>query len=383
VAFSKEKRFQNLSEAVQHCTLCERLCNRIKVLSNANGNINSKVMFIAEAPGRLGADKTGVPLYGDKTGENFEMLLGNIGWSRKDIFITNALLCNPRNEEGNNSTPTSEEVQNCNAYLEMAINLVQPEVIVTLGAMALDALNYITPHEIKLAENVGQKIHWNRKVLIPLYHPGPRALIHRSLPKQRADFIELAKFVNPSKGISREVNKETKSKKIDLSNISNDAFLQCILAIVKSLGEIPYFKLTKLLYFVDLFALERFGQTITGAVYLRQQEGPWPPMLTEAVKKLDKSEIYFKNNKKNFTVSPGPSPRFDITLGDDQLSIIAEVLEKYGHMNSTSIKVAAYRSRPMRYILEQEKLKRDMRKIPVLYKDKTAIDYDTQKELNP
>ena len=47
-------------------------CRR-KVFSEANGNIDSKALFIAEAPGRLGADKTGIPLYGDRTGDNFEL----------------------------------------------------------------------------------------------------------------------------------------------------------------------------------------------------------------------------------------------------------------------------------------------------------------------
>jgi DNA polymerase len=74
------------------------MCNRRKVLSANNGNLNSKVVFIAEAPGRLGAECTGIPLYGDKTGENFEMLLGNIGWKREDVFITNSILCNPQDE---------------------------------------------------------------------------------------------------------------------------------------------------------------------------------------------------------------------------------------------------------------------------------------------
>jgi len=76
--FGREARFSDLCEAVKHCNLCDRLQGRTKVLSKANGNFLSKVLFIAEAPGRLGADRTGIPLFGDKTGDKFEMLIGNI-----------------------------------------------------------------------------------------------------------------------------------------------------------------------------------------------------------------------------------------------------------------------------------------------------------------
>ena len=58
-SFKRENRFADLIESVQHCNLCPRLCGRTKVLSSANGNIDSKVLFIAEAPGRFGADRTG------------------------------------------------------------------------------------------------------------------------------------------------------------------------------------------------------------------------------------------------------------------------------------------------------------------------------------
>lgn len=209
-SFTKSSRFADLIRSVQNCNLCSRMECRKKVLSEANGNLNSKVLFIAEAPGRLGADKTGIPLYGDKTGDNFERLLENIGWERKDIFITNAILCNPRKENGNNSTPNREELTNCLSYLEMTIELLQPDVIVTLGVVALKTISAITPHSLTLRDNVGQIIPWESKTLVPLYHPGPRAIIHRPLSKQQSDFMRLTKIVNPIKGI---IEKSVATKK--------------------------------------------------------------------------------------------------------------------------------------------------------------------------
>ena len=77
-SFTKYNRFKDLVQSVQNCNLCPQMQCRRKVFSDANGCIDSKVLFIAEAPGRLGADQTGIPLCGDKTGDNFEHLLGNI-----------------------------------------------------------------------------------------------------------------------------------------------------------------------------------------------------------------------------------------------------------------------------------------------------------------
>ena len=373
--FSKESRFCDLVESVRHCNLCPRLCSRTKVLSEGNGDIDSKVLFVAEAPGRLGADRTGIPLHGDQTGDNFEALLGNIGWRREDLFITNAVLCNPREENGNNATPTSEEIGNCSAYLEMTIELVDPVVVVPLGATALAALAKIVPHGLDLKGSVAKPFPWAGRTLVPLYHPGPRARVHRSLLRQRADFMSLAKLSDPRRGI-RKRPKRRKSKKVNLDPRKPAPLHEAALAFVDALGRMTYFKLTKLLYFLDLLALERLGCSVTGEIYLRQQEGPWPPKLRDAVSALDGYELRQYFARRIPMVAPGPSPRFPVMLDDESLGILVEVLERYGHMSNAAIKTAAYRSAPMRYVLGQEKQGRDMRKVPLIYKDKTAAEID-------
>jgi len=69
---SKQLQFADLVERVQSCSLCPRMTQRTRVLGPPNGNLDSSVVFIAEAPGRLGADKFGIPLFGDQTGRNFD-----------------------------------------------------------------------------------------------------------------------------------------------------------------------------------------------------------------------------------------------------------------------------------------------------------------------
>jgi len=369
-SFTKQNRFADLVASVQHCDLCARLCGRTKVLSTANGNLDAKVLFVAEAPGRLGADRTGIPLYGDKTGDNFETLLRNIGWQRSQIFITNAVLCNPREENGTNGTPTREEIANCSAYLEMTIVLIKPDVIVTLGATALKALDLISHHRLQLRESVATLVPWFGAKLFPLYHPGPRAMVHRSLAKQRSDFMRLAKVVDPKHGLK----KKTRSRTMTLFAAGTTPLQQVVRAFLELAGRMTYFKLTKLLYLFDLHAMRSVGHTYASEVYLRQVDGPWVPKLDETLSAMDGYEICRWFSRRIPMVGVGPSPRERIQLDDDILAIIGEVWGRYGSMGNSAIKSAVYRTNPMRFILAQESRGKDMRNKAVLYKDKTAAD---------
>ena len=368
--FSSKERFGDLVDSVQHCDICPRLCDRKKVLSSANGNVDSKVLFVAEAPGRLGADRTGIPLYGDRTGDNFEALLGNIGWRREDIFITNAILCNPKQENGNNSTPTPEEIANCSAYLEMVITLVNPDVIVTLGATALSALAMLSPHGIELRKGVAQMVPWRDARLFPLYHPGPRAIIHRSLLKQRADFMLLSKIVHPVRGLIEREKTRAKTPRLLSAGTSPMQQVACVLLDLG--GRMTYFKMTKLLYLVDLFSLERFGHTVASNIYLRQVDGPWPPELDKELEAMRSYEVRRFITRRIPMVAPGPSPRFEVQLDNNILEVISEVFRTYGAMSNAEIKIAVYRTAPMRFILQEESKGKKMVNKPVLYKDKTA-----------
>jgi len=192
---NREKDFDSLVSDVQNCKKCPRMCGKTKVLSKENGNIYSKVMFIAEAPGRLGADCTGIPLKGDKTGDNFEELLQSINWKREDVFITNTVLCNPQKTKRNDE-PSTREIRNCSNYLERTIELVNPAVIVTLGKTALNALKHIKRHNFVLSKSVAKELPWNNRILFPLYHPSPIVInCIRNIEKQKSDFIELKRIV--------------------------------------------------------------------------------------------------------------------------------------------------------------------------------------------
>jgi uracil-DNA glycosylase family 4 len=168
---------------------------RRRVLGPANGAIDARVCFVAEAPGRLGGDRTGVPLSGDQSGRNFERLLVAAGLDRSAIFVTNAVLCNPRDGAGRNAPPTTREIRNCSGFLKATLDLVQPAYVVALGNVALRALALIEPHSLSLATNVGRVVPWYGCRLVPLYHPGPRAQIHRGFQQQLDDFSYLGALI--------------------------------------------------------------------------------------------------------------------------------------------------------------------------------------------
>src|ERR1700752_2312630 len=126
-------RFTNLVNEVAACVRCPAMCGRSAVLSELNGPLDARVMFIGEAPGRKGADRTRVPFSGDQSGKNFDKFLASINLSRSQIFITSAALCNPRSATGANRRPAASEIRNCSDYLRRTIDLIDPGIIVTLG----------------------------------------------------------------------------------------------------------------------------------------------------------------------------------------------------------------------------------------------------------
>ena len=184
--------FSKLEAEAAACLTCERMCDRRAVLSKLNGSLTPKIMFIAEAPGRNGADRTRIPFHGDASGATFEKLLASIELRREEIFITNTVLCSPRKPSGANDKPTKTEIRNCSDFLRRTIEVINPPLIATLGAVALEALKLIEPHEYTLKKSAAQILSWNGRRLVPLYHPSPQVLITvRSLAQQMEDFQAL------------------------------------------------------------------------------------------------------------------------------------------------------------------------------------------------
>jgi uracil-DNA glycosylase len=101
-----------------------------KNLCFARGNPHARLMLIGEAPGR-DEDLEGAPFVG-RAGQLLDKMLAAIDLSAEDVYITNVVYWRPPG----NRTPTPQEVQACQPFLQRQIELVAPEVLVLLGGAA-------------------------------------------------------------------------------------------------------------------------------------------------------------------------------------------------------------------------------------------------------
>jgi DNA polymerase len=138
-------------------------------------------MFVGEAPG-YHEDRQGSPFVG-AAGQLMSDLLGTIGLSRADVFVTNIVKCRPPE----NRDPLPDEIKECRGYLEEQIALVDPEVVVALGRFALD---FFLPGE-RISRVHGRPRSLGARTFLPMLHPA--AALHQPSwrPKLTDDFAAL------------------------------------------------------------------------------------------------------------------------------------------------------------------------------------------------
>ena len=141
-----------------------------------DGNIDSPVVFIGEAPGKM-EDEIGRPFVGS-AGKVLEEGLAAIGWKREDIYITNVVKCRPPQ----NRDPSPEEVEEHKPLLTRELELIRPQLIVLLGR---HALHWFLPAE-KISEARGRAKRLRGQVFYTTYHPA--ATLYD--PKLRQVFID-------------------------------------------------------------------------------------------------------------------------------------------------------------------------------------------------
>ena len=216
MAATERKRalFARLVAEAAACRRCPAMCGRRAVLSGRNGDVGARVMFVGEAPGRQGGDRTRVPFSGDQSGRNFQRYIDSINLARAELFVTNAVLCNPRKSSGANRRPTSAEIANCSDYLRRLVELIDPAVIVTMGRVALEAVGRVAPHSLSLKESAGRVESWGKnRLLVPLYHPSPQVLAsHRREAEQLADYHAVALAIKRTGAASTGREKDSRRR---------------------------------------------------------------------------------------------------------------------------------------------------------------------------
>ena len=173
-------------------------CNKCKTMNQGQrrvlgvGTTRALVSFIGEAPGRLGADQTGVPFTQDRSGKLLRDLIVKIGLSTEDVYISNVVKCNPRDECGRNRRPSRKEITNCREYLRAELKLIKAQVLVPLGKLAsFELLGFRrSMKEINAQKFFNEQHGW----IFPLFHPGYIIRGNYSIDRYRKDFNRLKKL---------------------------------------------------------------------------------------------------------------------------------------------------------------------------------------------
>lgn len=343
----RELIFSVLVKEVQVCRKCERMGDSARVLNHGAGSLRAKALFIGEAPGRLGADATGIPFHGDVAGNNFEDLLASAGIDRSQIFVTNAVLCNPKDGKGNNSTPNNVEARNCSRFLRRQIELLTPQVVITLGAVALEALKSIATHNLTLRDHVRTQNDWFGMLLIPLYHPGQRAMIHRSLSNQRSDYQFVGETIRRLGTKARSPRATTKADVLALAHF-----------ILNLKGRVSYFELHKLAYLAEYLHVRKTGTRLTKGYFIRQKDGPYcTDLQLSRLRKADPALTVSKLDGQLFLsfASDHSGHLFaESEFAESARTAAQDAIRRYTYESEFDLKTAVYMTAPMRNILRKE-----------------------------
>jgi len=144
------------------------------------------IMFIGEAPG-FHENRQGKPFVG-QAGQFLDELLQAAGVERDQVFITNVVKCRPPN----NRDPLPEELRACQRYLDEQIELLDPQVIVTLGRISM--AKFITDGRISAIH--GRTHNVDGRKVVTMYHPA--AALHQPALRQTLieDFARLKRFIS-------------------------------------------------------------------------------------------------------------------------------------------------------------------------------------------
>ncbi|HCR35492.1 hypothetical protein A2130_01785 [Candidatus Woesebacteria bacterium GWC2_33_12] len=154
-----------------------------------SGNTESKILCVGEGPGRQ-EDLQGLPFVG-QAGKLLDKLLILAGLERKKVFITNVVHHRPPE----NRDPLPEEITSYSKYLDQIINILNPNVIITLGRFSMT--KFLPNVFISQVHGKKHDVIWQNKnvVVFPMYHPAASLRNGNILRQEQTDFVEMGKLL--------------------------------------------------------------------------------------------------------------------------------------------------------------------------------------------
>ncbi len=159
---NKQTALNALREEIGDCKRCRLSTGRTNIVFG-EGNPSARIMFIGEAPGRE-EDLKGRPFVGD-AGMLLTRLIEKMGFKRNDVYIANIVKCRPPM----NRDPERDEIESCRRFVEKQIEIINPEVIISLGRISAQTL--IGNAGLKMTAIRGNFFDYNGIPLMPTFHP--------------------------------------------------------------------------------------------------------------------------------------------------------------------------------------------------------------------
>lgn len=182
----------------EKCRLCETATNGVP----GEGNPDSDIIFIGEAPG-ANEDKLGRPFVG-RAGMLLEFMLNQIGYKREDVWIGNIVKHRPPE----NRDPLPDEIEACKPYLTNQIEIISPKLVVTLGRFSM---NYFLP-DAKISQAHGQPYNLIKYHIYPVYHPAAGLRNPSMKTELIKDFLRIPEVLKEIR-LKKEGLAETEDKK--------------------------------------------------------------------------------------------------------------------------------------------------------------------------
>lgn len=153
-----------VASEIDKCTNCSLHQVRNNTVPGQGQKVSPDIMFVGEAPG-ADEDAQGIPFVG-RSGQLLTKMIEAMGYSRETVFIANINKCRPPD----NRKPTPDEMKVCLPFLKRQIALIQPKVIVALGATAVEGLVGM-PKNMGITKVRGQWRKFEDIDLMPTFHP--------------------------------------------------------------------------------------------------------------------------------------------------------------------------------------------------------------------
>ncbi len=172
-----------LNERIRKCKRCRLSETRTNAICG-EGNLNARIMLIAQAPGEK-EDREGRMFIGP-SGKVLDELLSEAGVNRQELYMTNLVKCMlPKYRK-----PKEDEIEACSYYLNKEIELINPKILVPLGYYATQYIfqkyGVLLPAKVKFSSVYGKLFLAKDKKILPLHHPA--SLLYN--PDSKQDLIK-------------------------------------------------------------------------------------------------------------------------------------------------------------------------------------------------